>query len=296
MSSLTFDAALSQQSASATVNFQHTSYFKSPSVAFPMAPLPPPEAVLSQYPKNPLGVVHFENLGVVVKPSDEHSQVTKAIRRAFPGNEVPVPELYGWKTYEGRNFIYMSQMPGMTLKEAWANLSLTEKQSVTAQIGHIVSALRDIPHPSCYPYIGSISHGRVQDLYFRGDPEASGPFQNVKEFNDHVQLLSVPESLRSDQIEDPYRHLLPDTGNICFTHADLHLDNIMVSSSHPRKITGILDWEQCGWYPEYWEYCKLHLNSPWSHEWRKEGFADSVTERHEAELDAIGEYWHWRRP
>ncbi|KAK3698975.1 hypothetical protein LTR37_016666 [Vermiconidia calcicola] len=267
-----------------------------------MAPLPPPEAVLSKRPQDPLGVVHFENLGVVVKYGPPHkvrleeAQAIQAIRRAFPGNEVPVPELYGWKTYEGRNFIYMSQMPGMTLKEAWANLSLTEKQSVTAQIGHIVSALRDIPHPSCYPYIGSISHGRVQDLYFRGDLEASGPFQTVKEFNDHVQFLSVPESLRSDQIEDPYRHLLPDTGNLCFTHADLHLDNILVSSSHPRKITGILDWEQCGWYPEYWEYCKLHLNSPWSHEWRKEGFADSVTERYEAELDAIGEYWDWRRP
>ena len=27
-----------------------------------------------------------------------------------------------------------------------------------------------------------------------------------------------------------------------------------MSPSHPPKAVGLIDWEQAGWYPDYWEY------------------------------------------
>jgi Phosphotransferase enzyme family len=39
------------------------------------------------------------------------------------------------------------------------------------------------------------------------------------------------------------------------THGDLLPHNILVEGS---KITGILDWETAGYYPEFWEYCQMH--------------------------------------
>ncbi|KAN0123120.1 kinase-like protein [Russula decolorans] len=39
------------------------------------------------------------------------------------------------------------------------------------------------------------------------------------------------------------------------THGDLLPHNILVKGS---KITGIFDWETAGYYPEFWEYCRMH--------------------------------------
>lgn len=52
--------------------------------------------------------------------------------------------------------------------------------------------------------------------------------------------------------------------SICFTHADLHLRNIMVRDG---SITGIIDWEFSGWYPEYWEFAKALYVWRWQNDW-----------------------------
>lgn len=45
-----------------------------------------------------------------------------------------------------------------------------------------------------------------------------------------------------------------NSGNdILFTHGDLDARNILVENG---CVTGIVAWEQAGWYPEYWEYVK----------------------------------------
>ena len=51
------------------------------------------------------------------------------------------------------------------------------------------------------------------------------------------------------------RRLYQDTSRneIVFTHGDLDPRNILVEEGH---VTGIVDWEQSGWYPGYWEYVK----------------------------------------
>lgn len=39
-----------------------------------------------------------------------------------------------------------------------------------------------------------------------------------------------------------------------FTHADLHPSNIVIDRG---RLSGLVDWECAGFYPEYWEYTKL---------------------------------------
>ena len=92
---------------------------------------------------------------------------------------------------------------------------------------------------------------------------------------------------------------------IVITHGDLHRDPlknhstqylgqaIYQISNHRVTVTGIVDWEMCGWYPEYWEYVKA-LNSItiggdfgdwWSHlpsnigVWPKEHAVDMMLSR-----------------
>ncbi|QSS64538.1 hypothetical protein I7I51_01606 [Histoplasma capsulatum] len=72
-----------------------------------------------------------------------------------------------------------------------------------------------------------------------------------------------PKMIRSFLISD-YK--------LVMTHGDLHPRNVMVlkpnvsPSDVPAdwvEVTGLLDWEMCGYYPEYWEYVKaLHTIRP----------------------------------
>jgi hypothetical protein len=39
-----------------------------------------------------------------------------------------------------------------------------------------------------------------------------------------------------------------------------------------QRIVGIVDWEEAGWYPEYWEYCKLLYEIEYTQEWRSAGW------------------------
>ncbi|KAK4142033.1 uncharacterized protein C8A04DRAFT_30437 [Dichotomopilus funicola] len=49
---------------------------------------------------------------------------------------------------------------------------------------------------------------------------------------------------------------------IVFTHADLNARNILVDlvplpdGTTGWRVTGIVDWETAGYYPEYWDYTK----------------------------------------
>lgn len=63
---------------------------------------------------------------------------------------------------------------------------------------------------------------------------------------------------------------MPDTGTIKMTHADLHRENIIISSTKPARVLAIVDWEQAGWYPDYWEYCKALYTCEYESEWRRD--------------------------
>lgn len=73
---------------------------------------------------------------------------------------------------------------------------------------------------------------------------------------------------KTEEIPDPYRQLLPDDSTVVFTHADLHPSNIMVTEQgSPCRIVALIDWQQSGWYPDYWEFCKAEFTVDPKSEW-----------------------------
>lgn len=94
-----------------------------------------------------------------------------------------------------------------------------------------------------------------------------------------------------------YRDLLPDIGKFYFTHGDITIGNIIVSGfPGSYAITGIIDWEQAGWYPEYWEYCKILSGVEFDHEWRTGKWGDKITRPFEDVFYAVAEYSVWCCP
>lgn len=136
---------------------------------------------------------------------------------------------------------------------------------------------------------------------FKTGSSNSTTHESIRNFNDWIFVAATRQQSTTNVtgVERVYRDLLPDHGNVFFTHGDLTLGNIILSTTipgSPTKIAGIIDWEQAGWYPEYWEYCKLLYGVEYDHEWRADGWANRLMKQFEDEWFAIAEYSLWRCP
>ncbi|KAK7430658.1 hypothetical protein QQZ08_002700 [Neonectria magnoliae] len=264
----------------AEMDFLDSSFFQSDKSPRPQ--LPTPTSIIQQYGDGGARVVKIESLNIAVKINHasylrlEEAQTIRVIRQIFPNGEVPVPELFGWRRHGDQIFIYMSLIHGQTLREAWSSLTEDEKVSIRNELGQIVTSLR---------------------LDYE-----EGPFLAIKSFNDWLFAAATRQRPGPNGIpglDHPYlyRDLIPDTGNIYFTHGDLTLGNIIVSATSGfREIKAIIDWEQAGWYPEYWEYCKMLYGVELDHEWRTEEWPDKIVKPFEDAIFAFAEYSSWRCP
>jgi len=117
--------------------------------------------------------------------------------------------------------------------------------------------------------------GPCLDYRIGGDP--IGPFHSEKEFSESLRLGILPDLMhRTDH-------------KIVFTHADLNMRNILVKDG---RISGIVDWENAGWFPEYWEYTKCHFGVRLSTRWLE--MIEAVFEnKYEAELEIERQYWEY---
>jgi len=148
----------------------------------------------------------------------------------------------------------MTCVPVTPLKTTWPNMSSQDKDSIAVQLGGYMSQIRSIPKPETFKdlYVCATDGTPCRDVLLswlglrdiRSDEELRTLLMETTEksgWGDKRKLgLKVPPSSRS-----------------VFTHTDLNPKNIMVDGA---KITGILDWETSGWYPEYWE--SLNMGNP----------------------------------
>ncbi|CAK7227452.1 hypothetical protein SCUCBS95973_006548 [Sporothrix curviconia] len=227
--------------------------------------------------------VRFPALGLFVKfgylVSEAEAQCLILVRKYLP--TVPVPEVYGW-LHDGRQcFIYVELLEGETLEDCWDDLSSDDKRIVCEQLRGFVATWRRLPQTlfASESFIGNVAGGSLLDWIFVNScaPEEE-PFASVSEFHDFYTTAYGPARLDEwrGRSPHPFRDKLLDDVPIVFTHADLHPSNIMLAprrswSGTPEegnkqkdeqeigpgpRVIGIIDWQQSGWYPAYWEYNK----------------------------------------
>jgi Ser/Thr protein kinase RdoA (MazF antagonist) len=91
-----------------------------------------------------------------------------------------------------------------------------------------------------------------------------GPFADEAAFN--TELVAIHEKAMSKAQLKPLvaGALTQNKHKIVLTHGDFRGGNILVAGD---QVVGLLDWETCGWYPEYWEFVKSFNVLPWVKGW-----------------------------
>ena len=170
---------------------------------------------------------------------------------------IPVPEVFDeYDTSDGRHCIIMSYIPGTPLQEAWFNLPAESKISIVEQLIGYIHELRQLKGESVSSASGSPTFM----------PIFGSPLDKVLHSSSEFHHLLFSRVVRS--VPNFYAALIrsrfDDNSRLVFTHADLVGRNILVQDG---RITGILDWEWAGFYPEHWEFVKLMTNTAWKMEW-----------------------------
>lgn len=225
--------------------------------------------------------------------------VKYGIPRLVDGNEghalralqgIPtIPKLYAMYRDQNKHFLVMEYLPGKPLDHIWDSLSEHDKDAVTQQLRGTFARVRNLSCPSP-PVFGSVARGPVPHRFFMtltGDPNKTGPFATEAGFHNAIALRlrqDLAEGNRPNWTADFLESHLASAmgGHACvLTHGDLQLKNILVHQPLSRqadsakesarcselRVSGIVDWENAGWMPSYWEYASMFINADWGSDW-----------------------------
>lgn len=142
------------------------------------------------------------------------------------------------------------RLSGDRLSEVWAGLSEEGRSSIVAQLRDQISNMRTCTQS----YIGRVNNRSTCNNYERFPGVVCGPFIDEEHF-DQWCLARVPDGLfgltrkkwtkwLEKERQRPFRKFV-------LTHGDLSPRNIIVDDG---VVTGIVDWESSGFWPEYAEY------------------------------------------
>jgi len=94
-----------------------------------------------------------------------------------------------------------------------------------------------------------------------------GPFDSPRAFTDDlfsIAIRALPDPLG---VLPALRQTFSDDASIVFTHSDLDIGNIMVSTQ-TVEVLAIIDWRESGWYPDFWDDVKACATASWTEGWK----------------------------
>ncbi|KAF1842083.1 uncharacterized protein K460DRAFT_380032 [Cucurbitaria berberidis CBS 394.84] len=187
-----------------------------------------------------------------------------------------IPKLYAMYRIAstGHVCLIMQRMPGESLAQLWPTLEESEKSDICAKLKEVFTSIRQIPAPPLY---GGVDNGRYHHYLFYSpdrDREICGPFDSEDQFNaalvkrlrfewEHMKR----HSFRADFYERNLGRTLAGHKPM-FSHSDLQRKNVVVHRDTSQGLrVSLVDWEEAGWFPDYWEYFTALQGVLWDDDW-----------------------------
>ena len=179
----------------------------------------------------------------------------EAMRLVQQHTDVPSPRLFDTYFFGGHGYIIMSFIPGKRLDEVWETMDKQSKERICKELWLIIEKLRSIPRPPQAKGLWAcLADGSaVRDPLLKDIKDPARPILNDDELRARIYELYYDGGGR--KYEKVLPDMLPRSSASVFTHADIAPRNILVDKNY--RITGLVDWERSGWFPDYWELANL---------------------------------------
>jgi serine/threonine protein kinase len=194
-----------------------------------------------------------------------HVDVTEAetMRYIAKNTSIPIPKVQRvWKCGD-TTFITMDFLPGNELQSEWRIMSDATKLWVVEQLKGYVGQLRALK-PAVEGGVMSVTGGPLRDGS-RVGLRPFGPFQSHDDFHSFLRGSSPLEVYETVGGCEKFIHSHRQRYTTKFSHGDLAPRNVLVKRD--GTITGLIDWDSAGWFPEYWEYTKANFTPYAPNDW-----------------------------
>ena len=140
----------------------------------------------------------------------------------------------------------MTSLPGTPLESVLHRTSYAERDQLAADLTQIVSQMHRIRNTTPYRYASSVG-GPICDR--RLGMENNGPFNSEEEISLRIAKNTQFQGYAIKQVPGAFSRSHASV----FTHGDLYFTNVLVDGG---RLSGIIDWEQASFMPEYWDFTK----------------------------------------
>ena len=139
-------------------------------------------------------------------------------------SSVVIPQVLCHGEWDGRYYILVTQVPGLTLHDAWPHMSPGLKNKCIRQVTEVCSQLAK----NTGKRICGIDGGHLQEFF----------------------LLKGGYDFSPSMLESNSRDIGMDCTRLCLYHCDLTPGNVLVDLT--TGTVGLIDWECAGFVPREW--------------------------------------------
>ncbi|KAI1330582.1 kinase-like domain-containing protein [Xylariaceae sp. FL0255] len=185
------------------------------------------------------------------RPFDDNDKEAKNLQFVRDMTTIPVPIVVGeWTEADGTYHILQEKMKGDTLEQVWPSLSDEARENIAKEVTEYVLQLRTLISDR----IANLDGGECPNNEFI-PIEITLPIMHNDNQVWSVMAETFPECT-SEGMKEKLRWAMPATGPYTFSHGNLAAENIMVKDGH---VIGLVNWEDAGYYPVWWEYARNEI-------------------------------------
>lgn len=188
---------------------------------------------------------------------------------------IPAPRAIDVLETHRFSYLLMTCVPGRPIGQMLGSMTDEQVEQTVIDLKGYISQLREIPNNAGEFKICNSKGGGILDWRIPDSQREELQFKTEAELNKYLTDPFWDEIRRTAAKSHDIQH------DIVFTHGDLNPRNILAENG---KITGIVDWENAGWFPEYWEYTKMHYTVRSLKRWLAD-VVDRVFEGYRDELE-----------
>ena len=192
----------------------------------------------------------------IIRGNDDYTEYTSLQYLANYAPHIPAPKPHGLIKLDNVRIMFMTYLPSTTLEKVWSSLNHDNKVIIQHQLDDIFTDLRRLKYDG--RGLGGVNGEGVKNDYMFSQG-SRGTVNTVAQFED--LQFSDGSGATTQWITFLRSFLPPPTEGLVFTHGDIKMANIMVRNIDDGfyTLSGIIDWETSGFYPEYFEASKLFI-------------------------------------